>query len=371
MRPKSKQPESNHLFKYIASPILVLQLHKDVENIANLPIAYHILALVPNSYIIRRASRDILRQINSEKIPSSAGTEYPLISGFARVAFHDCIGDGGCDGCLDMSRPPNGGLTRYITILDGLFTRRYAKKMSRADFYALAAVAGLEKATSCSQDKFLGRYQLKFGRQDCSTVPHEDSQNSFPNVVGNIDDTLSYFAKEFSFNTRETVALLGAHTLGRVSMETSGFEERWVRNTLANDVNPASVLDNEYYKELLRPWVQVNITSPFNGRTRAQWQDPNTPANTVSTRLNPDQLPMLLIVDFCFALYFTVIDAVGHIGCRICSWSNILPGCCSLSPTLPLVVQYANNNNLWLSDFTNVFMKMISGNTNSLRSRYY
>ena len=371
MRPKSKQPESNHLFKYIASPILVLQLHKDVENIANLPIAYHILALVPNSYIIRRASRDILRQINSEKIPSSAGTEYPLISGFARVAFHDCIGDGGCDGCLDMSRPPNGGLTRYITILDGLFTRRYAKKMSRADFYALAAVAGLEKATSCSQDKFLGRYQLKFGRQDCSTVPHEDSQNSFPNVVGNIDDTLSYFAKEFSFNTRETVALLGAHTLGRVSMETSGFEERWVRNTLANDVNPASVLDNEYYKELLRPWVQVNITSPFNGRTRAQWQDPNTPANTVSTRLNPDQLPMLLIVDFCFALYFTVIDAVGHIGCRICSRSNILPGCCSLSPTLPLVVQYANNNNFWLSDFTNVFMKMISGNTNSLRSRYY
>ena len=371
MRPKSKQPESNHLFKYIASPILVLQLHKDVENIANLPIAYHILALVPNSYIIRRASRDILRQINSEKIPSSAGTEYPLISGFARVAFHDCIGDGGCDGCLDMSRPPNGGLTRYITILDGLFTRRYAKKMSRADFYALAAVAGLEKATSCSQDKFLGRYQLKFGRQDCSTVPHEDSQNSFPNVVGNIDDTLSYFAKEFSFNTRETVALLGAHTLGRVSMETSGFEERWVRNTLANDVNPASVLDNEYYKELLRPWVQVNITSPFNRRTRAQWQDPNTPANTVSTRLNPDQLPMLLIVDFCFALYFTVIDAVGHIGCRICSRSNILPGCCSLSPTLPLVVQYANNNNFWLSDFTNVFMKMISGNTNSLRSRYY
>ena len=371
MRPKSKQPESNHLFKYIASPILVLQLHKDVENIANLPIAYHILALVPNSYIIRRASRDILRQINSEKIPSSAGTEYPLISGFARVAFHDCIGDGGCDGCLDMSRPPNGGLTRYITILDGLFTRRYAKKMSRADFYALAAVAGLEKATSCSQDKFLGRYQLKFGRQDCSTVPHEDSQNSFPNVGGNIDDTLSYFAKEFSFNTRETVALLGAHTLGRVSMETSGFEERWVRNTLANDVNPASVLDNEYYKELLRPWVQVNITSPFNGRTRAQWQDPNTPANTVSTRLNPDQLPMLLIVDFCFALYFTVIDAVGHIGCRICSRSNILPGCCSLSPTLPLVVQYANNNNFWLSDFTNVFMKMISGNTNSLRSRYY
>ena len=334
-------------------------------------LVYHVLALVPNSYIIRRASRDILRQINNKKIPSSAGTEYPLIGGFARLTFHDCIGEGGCDGCLDMSRPPNAGLIGYITILDGLFTSKYAEKMSRADFYSLTAVVGLEKATSYSQDKFRGRYQLKFGRKDCSTASHEDSKNNFPSALGNIDDTLSFFARDFGFNTREAVALLGAHTLGGVRMETSGFEGRWVRSTSANDVNPASVLDNEYYKEILRPWVQVNITSPFNGRIKVQWQDPNTPVNTVSTRLNPDQLPMLLNVDFCFALHFTVIDAVGNIGCRPCPPSNILPGCCSLSSTLPLVVQYANNNNLWLSDFTHVFMKMISRNTNTLRFRYY
>ena len=334
-------------------------------------LVYHVLALVPNFYVIRRASRDILRQINSEKIPSSAGTEYPLIGGFARLIFHDCIGDGGCDGCLDINIPPNAGLIRYITTLDGLFTSRYADKMSRADFYALAAVVGLEKATSYSQDKFRGRYQLKFGRKDCSTVPHEDSKNKFPSALGNIDDTLSFFAKEFGFNTRETVALLGAHTLGRVRMETSGFEGRWVRNTSIDGVNPASVLDNEYYKEILRPWVQVDITSPFNGRSKAQWQDPNTPANTVSTRLNPDQLPMLLNSDFCFLLNFTVIDASGHIGCRLCPPSNILPGCCTLSSTLPLVSQYANDNRLWLSDFTDVFMKMISRNTNTLHFRYY
>ena len=94
-------------------------------------LVYHVLALVPNSYIIRRASRDILRQINNKKIPSSAGTEYPLIGGFARLTFHDCIGEGGCDGCLDMSRPPNAGLIRFITILDGLFSSKYAKKIFR------------------------------------------------------------------------------------------------------------------------------------------------------------------------------------------------------------------------------------------------
>ena len=80
---------------------------------------------------------------------------------------------------------------------------------------------------------------------------------------------------------------------------------------------------------------------------------------------------MLLNVDFCFALNFTVIDAVGHIGFRIWPPSNILPGCCSLAPTLPLVVQYANNNKFWLSDFTDVFMKMISRDTKTLSPRYY
>ena len=44
----------------------------------------------------------------------------------------------------------------------------------------------------------------------------------------------------------ENLALLGTHTLGRVRMETSGFEGRWVRNTSANGVNAASVLDNKY-----------------------------------------------------------------------------------------------------------------------------
>ena len=81
-------------------------------------------------------------------------------------------------------------------------------------------------------------------------------------------------------------------------METSGYEGRWVRNTSADGVNPPSVLDNEYYKEILRPWVQINVTSPFNGRTKVQWQDPNTPANTVSTGLNPDQLPMFTECSF-------------------------------------------------------------------------
>ena len=118
-------------------------------------LACHGLVLVPNFNIIRGSSRDILRQTNSVKICSSAGTEYPLVSGFARIVFHDYIGDGGCDGCLDLSRPPNAGLIRYITILDGLFTCKYANRMSRAGFYAWLLLLGWRKLPHISKINFL------------------------------------------------------------------------------------------------------------------------------------------------------------------------------------------------------------------------
>ena len=81
------------------------------------------------------------------------------------------------------------GLSRYINALNPLFHIKYSRRMSRADFYALASVVALEKATEKVADKFLGRSQLTFGRKDCSTVPEEDSENRLPSALGNIDDT--------------------------------------------------------------------------------------------------------------------------------------------------------------------------------------
>ena len=327
---------------------------------------FQVTAVIPTGHIISKAGKEILEMINSVNIPSSTGPEYPLVAGFVRLAFHDCIGDGGCDGCIDIDKPINTGLIRFINMLDGLYSTQYIKNISRADFYALAAVVALEKATEKSMDKFHGRSQLKFGRKECSTTPDEDSKNKFPSAMGNVDETLSYFTREFGFNTRESVALLGAHTLGRARMETSGFEGRWVRTSTTGGVNPASVLDNEYYKEIIRPWVQVEIAFPFNRRTKVQWQGPNTTPNTVLSRSNPNQVPLLLNSDFCFLFNYTVINAVGHIDCKICPPRRFKPGCYRLSTTTPLVVEYARNNTLWLSDFTDVFMKMLSRNSTKM-----
>ena len=326
----------------------------------------HVLAIIPTPLDIQRASHDILLVINSARVPPLVGTEFPLVAGFVQLAVTDCIGKGGCDGCVNVSSPKNAGLSRSINALNPLFHLKYSRRMSRADFYALASVVALEKGTEKLADKFLGRSQLKFGRNDCSTVPEEDSRNHFPRALGNIDDTLSYFAREFGYSAQETVAFLGGHTLGRARTEYNGFEGRSARNTKAKGVNPASVLDNQYYIEIIRPMVQVDITSPLTGTTKVQWQDPNTKPNSILSRLNPNQPPKLLNSDFCLAHNFTVIDESGHADCVGCTDPTSSPNCCPSSSTLGLVENYANDNALWLGDFTNAFMKMLSRNSNML-----
>ena len=52
---------------------------------------------------------------------------------------------------------------------------------------------------------------------------------------------MSFFANEFGFDDNETVALLGAHTLGRASSENSGFSGTWINGE-------ANFFNNEYYK---------------------------------------------------------------------------------------------------------------------------
>lgn len=36
------------------------------------------------------------------------------LPGFVRLAFHDCVGPNGCDGCIDMNNGDNSGWYKYI-----------------------------------------------------------------------------------------------------------------------------------------------------------------------------------------------------------------------------------------------------------------
>merc|ERR1719458_465569 len=77
-----------------------------------------------------------------------------------RLTFHDCVG--GCNGCLNVDNPENGGLSDLVEQLETLYEDEgysslisrstcctccivYLILSSRADFWALAGIAAVEK----------------------------------------------------------------------------------------------------------------------------------------------------------------------------------------------------------------------------------
>ena len=59
------------------------------------------------------------------------------------LVFHDCVSSQ-CDGCLNLDNDSNAGLDGIVSELDQLFVGIYDSEMSRADFWALAAIKSLE-----------------------------------------------------------------------------------------------------------------------------------------------------------------------------------------------------------------------------------
>ena len=228
------------------------------------------------------AAKDTINQI----IDSNAdGNEHPFIAGFVRLAFHDCVGPGHCDGCINHTIHDNKGLKTYTDKLDEAYPT-YSTKMSRGDFYIFAAYVALERASNLDEvtDKFQGTSDFKVGREDCDSSPAEDQPPGWDGfLLGTFDlhKVLDFFQFQFNLNTRESVAILGAHTLGRTRAENSGFEGKWVRGAVGATAN-SDILDNQFYIQMRGNWDQVAIT--HNGVTKKQWQRPNTPPNNRNNR---------------------------------------------------------------------------------------
>ncbi|XP_066925614.1 putative ascorbate peroxidase [Clytia hemisphaerica] len=255
--------------------------------------------------------------------------ERPFIAGLVRLAFHDCVGDGGCDGCIDHQNPSNKGLLKYTKKLDAAFDYLTSGTMSRADFYVLAGYVALEKATEGKGGSEVFNEVPKFGREDCPTSPHEaDGANEvFPDAKWNLPEIEDFFASEFAseksgFTRTDVAAILGAHSLGRASVSNSGYEGKWIQNTHRQLGRAHSdVLDNSYYSQILRDadnenlsnhWRQINVVSGTN----KQWQRRNNinqaatfDAENFPVNNKENQRNMFLNVDMCLRWDLNVVDS--------------------------------------------------------------
>ena len=90
--------------------------------------------------------------------------------------------------------------------------------------------------------------KFKFGRADCRTkrkVKYQTKKTEIhPNPNGNGADTLKFYDEQFSFSPRETVAIMGAHTLGRMYPNHSMMKYVWTARN-------GHLFNNAYYKNFV------------------------------------------------------------------------------------------------------------------------
>ena len=293
---------------------------------------------------------------------------------FLRLSFHDCVG--GCDGCVDLENPENGGLLEPIEALQPVVQQHGGGIMSRADVWVLAAL------TACDVLQGPERidYPLRFvGRRDCEVannrcfdeegheVPCTEDRGPhrhIPPADITTRDLFAFFDEEFNMSTKETVALMGAHTIGVANRETSGFDgpNGWLLNN--------ELFDNEYYAELVGG---TSINDPLDVliNTAPGWQrnlerngdlpdQPNRfiwtgfPGGTKIIMLNSD----IAIVRDLNEENMVMEDGRSQIrGTVLCDFVG--PSRCPhAAMSFQFAAEYTFDNLLWLRDFRDVMDKM-------------
>jgi hypothetical protein len=139
---------------------------------------------------------------------------------FLRLGFHDCVG--GCDGCVDMTNGENAGLLVPIQALRPIVSKYVssATGISRADIWALATAVGAEVLQSGDRVNF---DMFTVGRVDCSNEVGGPDR-LLPSMHIRSRDLFAYFSSNFGFSIMETVALMGAHTVGEMKAANSGVD---------------------------------------------------------------------------------------------------------------------------------------------------
>ena len=149
---------------------------------------------------------------------------------------------------------------------------------SRADLWAFAGIVAMETASQINNYLCRGggtglcpgqfdersppcKYTLptlsfKSGRRDCiSSCTGADAfygfcstaEESLPDPLGNGESVTTFFKDTFNFTRKESVAILGVHTLGHAHEQISGFRHYPWTNSFKE------VLNNNYYKQMANP----------------------------------------------------------------------------------------------------------------------
>jgi len=316
-----------------------------------------------------KASIETLTNLNTQ-IRNLLTNNPRFIGGFVRLSFHDCVGEGRCDGCIDHTNHDNNGLKVYTDVLNELYSS-VSSSITRADLYAFAGIVAANFGSASREPFDVNRF--KVGRHDCSATGDEtQSEEPLPgNNMQNVAEIHQFFEGAFGLTLRESVAIMGAHSLGRMRTVNSGYEGAWVRG--AEDPN---ILDNKYYDEVVNaPWFLKVMPTDAN---KHQWQI-NPPSLGVGNSATARAGTALLNSDAALAVNLFLNKETGAFQtgteCVMCPpnrrnprGANGLPCCNEDTVGRPICVEYINSNGQWMRDFEDAFYKMIDNPQDDLSS---
>ena len=280
-----------------------------------------------------------------------------------RLGFHDCVG--GCDGCVDLLNPNNNGLDVVITALESVVANFAKDNVTRTDIWCLSAIVYADFAQGAERTdfpfKWYGRPTCEMNNAICRNsagqavpcTPTRGPHRVLPSPDLDTHGVLEYFQNTFGFDTQETVALMGAHTLGKVERENSGFVgESWDENK--------GLLDNDYYKQLVGgqsaddPVSVLTENAPNWTRLAVDNSDLTNIPNRFQWELDSK---LMLNADVSLVRNFTgQIESNGHVTCAF----RAANACPAAVQTLGHAAVYRNNNQLWLEDFRDVLETMLN-----------
>mmetsp|Transcript_11099 Transcript_11099/g.22718 ORF Transcript_11099/g.22718 Transcript_11099/m.22718 type:complete len:262 (-) Transcript_11099:477-1262(-) len=232
----------------------------------------------------------------------------------------------------------------------------YSSVITRADCWALAALTAVDVAQSDLFNKV--NFDLEHvGRTTCADgnlLGDSASETAvFPSPHITSDGLVNYFATEFGFSPDETVAIMGAHTLGTLSNQRSGFNGAWVHGE--------RVFDNEFFTFLVdnldpgKPSTKYVQDNASNSNGQYSWihQSVAPTGPRAEIMLNAD---MALIYNFAASM-----DDSNKFGKVTCVLRDDGTGAelCNQALTLDKVSEYSQDNDLWVNDFHAAFTKML------------
>ncbi|XP_067942333.1 uncharacterized protein [Watersipora subatra] len=280
---------------------------------------------------VNRAQVAIRKLVDDHR---TAAGHHPFNAGILRLSFHDCVGQLGCDGCINHNNRANSGVFFYAMKLDTIWREQFSHTMTQADFWALAGITvvqySMELNPNCRERDCVPDIPFFWGRHDCGKPWF--FTHTFCPIHG---DATKFFHDEFGLNKTLYTALMGGHTLGRV-------------NTFDGDTWDATpdIFDNDYYKQLINAgnqWMRANRTSV--PELNESWT-------------NKDGHFLMLGSDIALLSNITYLEE--------CNPDPLRPEC-PKEPTRDLVEAFANDNILFLRSFVEAYKLVINKSPYRLR----